>query len=81
MDLCRPCELDYDLYTNFKYLPEDALHAMDLFGIPHHYYLNREGHPHLQTAQLVHGYFKNITLLHKTRYCMRREGGRGGSGW
>ena len=75
MDLCHPCELDYDLYTNFKYLPEDALHTMDLLGIPRHYYLNHEQHPHLQTSQLVHAYFKNITLLNKTRYCMRGGGG------
>ena len=53
MELCHPCTINYDLYTNFKYLPDDPNRVMDMFQIPHHYYLNHAAHPQLPTADIV----------------------------
>jgi hypothetical protein len=51
--LCQPCSINYDLFTNFKYLPDDAFQVMDKLKIPHHYYLNTEQHPSLPTSDLM----------------------------
>ena len=62
MELCHPCAVQYDMYTNFKYLPEDAFRVMDLLHIPHHYYLNAESHPRRPTSTLLDDFFNtNIT--------------------
>lgn len=62
MELCHPCAVHYDVYTNFKYLPEDAFRIMDLLDIPHHYYLNEESHPRKPTSTLLDDFYNsNIT--------------------
>lgn len=62
MELCHPCAVQYDVYTNFKYLPEDAFRIMDLLDIPHHFYLNEESHPRKPTSTLLDDFYNsNVT--------------------
>lgn len=62
MELCHPCVVQYNMYTNFKYLPEDAFQILDLLRIPRYYYLNTESHPQTPTSALLDDFFnRNVT--------------------
>ena len=74
MELCHPCVVQYNMYTNFKYLPADAFWIMDLLKIPRYYYLNIESHPQTPTSALLDNFFNgNVTnrlVSTVTSYCI-----------
>ena len=63
IEICDPCQIQYDFYANFKIINQDVDSLLQLLNIPREYYFNNFKHPEALMPRSIH-YNSSVVIDH-----------------
>lgn len=66
-DMCYPCTIKYNFYSNMKVLDYDADIIFHMLKIPPSYFSHTVEHPQSPTSQLLGKYYSQLSLWQKSQ--------------